>query len=323
MTQAPVPFPPPEVPLMLGGNVFGWTADRAASFAVLDCFAQGGGSLLDTADYYSEWVPGHAGGESETIMGQWLRASGRREQMVIATKVGLLPGEGGKGLRASRIVHAAEASLRRLQTDVIDIYFAHLDDPETPFEESLAAFQRLIEAGKVRAIGASNFTAARLDEALAVAEAQGLPAFRMIQPNYNLIVRDVYEGELAALAARRNLAVVPFYGLAGGYLTGKYRDPASLAGNARETWLRPFFDKGGPQILAVMDAIAAETGWTLADIALAWLRRRPGVLAPIASATSRSQMESLLAGVACELDADQTARLDGALSPAAAAAAPG
>ncbi|NWK99122.1 alcohol dehydrogenase [Sphingobium lactosutens] len=302
------------VPLMLGGNVFGWTADRATSFAVLDCFAAGGGTLIDTADYYAAWVPGNRGGESERMIGEWLKSSGRRDRMVIATKVGLLEGPAGNGLTAARIIEAAEDSLRRLQTDVIDIYFAHKDDAETPLEESLAAFDTLIRQGKVRAIGASNFTAERTREALELAEANGLPRFEMIEPNYNLVVRQVYEGALQQLALAEGLKAVPFYGLGGGYLTGKYRRMEDIAGSPRETWLRPYLEGEGPAVLAVMDEIAAETRRSLPDIALAWVREKPGVLAPIASATSVEQMEALLAGMEFRLTDEQIALLDKAVS---------
>ncbi|WP_372859819.1 aldo/keto reductase [Sphingobium lactosutens] len=299
---------------MLGGNVFGWTADRATSFAVLDCFAAGGGTLIDTADYYAAWVPGNRGGESERMIGEWLKSSGRRDRMVIATKVGLLEGPAGNGLTAARIIEAAEDSLRRLQTDVIDIYFAHKDDAETPLEESLAAFDTLIRQGKVRAIGASNFTAERTREALELAEANGLPRFEMIEPNYNLVVRQVYEGALQQLALAEGLKAVPFYGLGGGYLTGKYRRMEDIAGSPRETWLRPYLEGEGPAVLAVMDEIAAETRRSLPDIALAWVREKPGVLAPIASATSVEQMEALLAGMEFRLTDEQIALLDKAVS---------
>ena len=298
------------IPLMLGGNVFGWTADRAASFAVLDCFAAGGGALIDTADYYAAWVPGNGGGESERMIGEWLKTSGRRDQMIIATKVGLLEGPAGNGLKAGRIIEAAEDSLRRLQTDVIDIYFAHKDDPETPLEESLAAFDTLIRQGKVRAIGASNFTAERMRQALDVADANGLPRFQIIEPNYNLVVRQVYEGALQQLTLAEGLNAVPFYGLGGGYLTGKYRRAEDITGSPREIWLRPYLEGSGPSVLAVMDEIAMETGRSLPDIALAWVRGKPGVLAPIASATSVTQMEALLAGLEFRLTKEQEALLD-------------
>lgn len=301
------------IPLMLGGNVFGWTADRAASFAVLDCFAAGGGTLIDTADYYAAWVPGNSGGESERMIGEWLKASGRRDQMIIATKVGLLEGPAGNGLKAARIIEAAEDSLRRLQTDVIDIYFAHKDDVETPLEESLAAFDTLIRQGKVRAIGASNFTADRMRQALDLADANGLPRFQVIEPNYNLVVRQVYEGALQQLALAEGLSAVPFYGLGGGYLTGKYRSVEDIVGTAREIWLRPYLEGNGPAVLAVMDDIAAETGRSLPDIAMAWVRGKPGVLAPIASATSVAQMELLLAGLEFRLTDEEITRLDGAV----------
>lgn len=303
------------IPLMLGGNVFGWTADRRASFAVLDCFAEAGGALIDTADFYSKWVPGNEGGESETLLGNWMKTSRRRDQMVIATKVGMLDGEGGSGLQPERIIRAAEESLKRLQTDVIDIYFAHIDDPATPFEQSLGAFQRLIDDGKIRAIGASNFTAERMQQALDVAKSCGLPRFQYIEPKYNLVVRDVYEGALQKLALAEDIAVTPFYGLGGGYLTGKYRNLDAILGSPREFWLRPYLEGSGPQVLAIMDEIASETGAALSDIALAWVRRQPGVLAPIASATDQKQMEALVAGLDFTLDDDQALRLDLAIMP--------
>ncbi|HUD91085.1 aldo/keto reductase [Sphingobium sp.] len=300
----------PALSLMLGGNVFGWTADRAASFAVLDRFADAGGTLIDTADYYAAWVPGNKGGESERMIGEWLATSGRRNDMTIATKVGLLEGPAGNGLSAARIREAADASLRRLRTDVIDIYFAHIDDQATPLEETLAAFDALVRQGKVRMLAASNFTAKRLAEALYIADANGFHRFKMIQPKYNLAVRDSYEGPLEQLALAEKLAVVPFYGLGGGYLTGKYRDAADILGTPRETWLRPYVDENGPAILAAMDAIAADTGFSLPEIAMAWVRGKPGILAPIASATNAAQMDALIVGTNVKLTPEQRRLLD-------------
>ena len=298
------------LPLMLGGNVFGWTADRAASFAVLDRFADAGGTLIDTADYYAAWVPGNSGGESERMIGEWLAATGRRQEVTIATKVGLLAGPAGNGLSAARIIEAADESLNRLQTDVIDIYFAHVDDRDTPLEESLAAFDALVRQGKVRMLGASNFTAERLAEALRIADVNGFHRFQVIEPKYNLAIRNSYEGPLQQLALAEKLAVVPFYGLGGGYLTGKYRSAADIVGTPRETWLRPYVDGSGPAILEAMDAIAAETGLSLPDMAMAWLREKPGILAPIASATSAAQIDALIAGCNVHLTPEQRERLD-------------
>jgi len=300
------------IPLMLGGNVFGWTADRESSFAVLDGFVDGGGSLVDTADYYAAWAPGNVGGESERLIGDWLTLRGRRHELVIATKVGLLEGPSGKGLKPARIIEACDESLQRLRTDVIDIYFAHVDDGETPFEESLAAFDRLIAAGKVRAIGASNFTAARLAEALAVADANGLPRFQIVEPKYNLVMRQDYEGALQNLVVAEGLKAVPFYGLGGGFLTGKYRAREDIAGSPRETWLAPYFAANGTAILAAMDALSQESGLTLPEISMAWLRSKPGILAPIASATSTAQMNALLSGLHRQLRPSQIAMLDAA-----------
>jgi aryl-alcohol dehydrogenase-like predicted oxidoreductase len=295
-------------PIMLGGNVFGWTADARTSYAILDAFVAGGGNFIDTADVYSAFAPGNKGGESETILGDWLKQSGKRHDVVLATKVGSLPGEGGRGLKATRIAAAVEASLRRLQTDVIDVYFAHRDDPDTPLEETLAAFDVLVKAGKVRAIGASNYSAARLSAALAVSNRNGWARFTVLQPHYNLLYRDEYEGPLQELALAESIGVVPYYGLASGYLTGKYRTPGDLSGS-RSGAAKSHMEGGGPAMLAAMDAIAAETGAGLAAIALAWLRAQPGITAPIASATSTAQVAELIASTRLTLSADQIARL--------------
>jgi aryl-alcohol dehydrogenase-like predicted oxidoreductase len=295
-------------PIMLGGNVFGWTADGPTSNAILDAFVAGGGNFIDTADIYSAFAPGNSGGESETIIGEWLGRNGRRRDIVIATKVGLLDGEGGSGLGAARIAAAAEASLKRLQTDVIDVYFAHRDDPATPLEETLEAFDRLVRAGKVRAIGASNYSASRLAEALAISDRNGWARFTVLQPHYNLLTRDEYEGPLQSLALAETIGVVPYYGLASGYLTGKYRTPDDLSGS-RSGAVKQFMDGKGPALLAVMDAIAAETGASLAAIALAWLKAQPGVTAPIASASRPAQVADLIAAAELTLSDDQLARL--------------
>jgi aryl-alcohol dehydrogenase-like predicted oxidoreductase len=295
-------------PLVLGGNVFGWTADKATSFAVLDAFVAGGGTMIDTADVYSAWVPGHKGGESETVIGEWLKASGKRDKVQIATKVGMMPGEGGEKLAPARIAAAAEASLKRLGTDYIDLYFAHQDDDVVPQEDVLAAFGKLFEAGKIRALGASNFHARRLKSANDAAKAHGLPHYHVLQPEYNLVSRHKFEGELQDYCVEHNIGVVPFYGLANGFLTGKYRSPADFSKSAvRGPRMAAYFEGKGMPVLAALDAVAAETGATLAQIALAWLRSQPAITAPIASATSVAQLEELLGSMELELS---TAQLD-------------
>jgi aryl-alcohol dehydrogenase-like predicted oxidoreductase len=296
-------------PLVLGGNVFDWTADRAASFAVLDAFVAGGGTMIDTADVYSAWVDGHRGGESETTIGEWLRTSGKRDQVVIATKVGMLPDENGKGLDPRHIASACEASLRRLGTDRIDLYYAHQDDEGVPQEDVLAAFGKLIEAGKIRILGASNFTAARLKSAVDLAKQQGLPRYHVLQPEYNLVSRQKFEGELQDYCVTENIAALPYYGLAAGFLTGKYRSAADLGKSVRSNQARDLLDGVGTPVLAAMDEVAADTGAPLAQIALAWLIAQPGVCAPIASATSPDQLADLLGAMTLTLTDDQLARL--------------
>jgi aryl-alcohol dehydrogenase-like predicted oxidoreductase len=291
-------------PLVLGGNVFGWTADRAASFAVLDAFVDGGGTMIDTADVYSAWVPGHSGGESEQVIGDWLRHGGKRDRVLLATKVGMLPGDGGAKLAPARIAAACEASLRRLGTDRIDLYYAHQDDPDTPQEASMEAFARLVAAGKVRVLGASNFTADRLRSANAAT-----PRFDVLQPEYNLVSRTRFEGALQDLCVAEEIAVLPYYGLASGFLTGKYRTPADLGRSVRGGRMAALLQGPGAAVLAAMDAVAAETGATLAQIALAWLLAQPGVTAPIASATSVAQLRELLPAMDLALTPDQLARL--------------
>ena len=295
-------------PLVLGGNVFGWTADRAASFAVLDRFVEGGGTMIDTADVYSAWVDGHKGGESESMIGEWLKASGARDLVLIATKVGMMSG----GLRPDGVRAAAAASLDRLGIDTIDLYFAHKDDPDVPLDEMLGAFAELIDAGQVRAIGASNYTAERLAGALRVADAKGLPRFTAMQPELNLLDRDQYEGALQQLCVAENIGVVPYYSLASGYLSGKYRSTDDLSKSPRGYKAKSYMEGRGPAVLAVLDGIAAETGATLSQIALAWVAQQPGVTAPIASATTVTQLEELLGSMKLELSADQLAALSAA-----------
>ena len=294
-------------PLVLGGNVFGWTADREASFAVLDAFVAGGGTMIDTADVYSAWVDGHRGGESESVIGEWLQRSGKRDAVLIATKVGMLPVE-GQGLSPANIIAACEASLRRLGTDRIDLYYAHHDDEAVPQEAVLEAFGRLAEAGKIRVLGASNFTAARLKSANDLALPAGLPRYHVLQPEYNLISRHKFEGELQDYAVTENIGVLPYYGLASGFLTGKYRSPEDFGQSQRGGRMGEKLARHGA-MLDVMDQVAAETGATLAQIALAWLIAQPGVTAPIASATKVTQAEQLLGAMTLTLTKEQLDRL--------------
>ncbi|WP_294355507.1 aldo/keto reductase [uncultured Sphingomonas sp.] len=296
-------------PLVLGGNVFGWTADRDASFAVLDAFVDGGGTMIDTADVYSAWVPGHQGGESETTIGEWLRTSGKRDQVQIATKVGMLPGDGGEKLSPARIAAACEDSLKRLGTDYVDLYFAHRDDEDTPQDAVAEAFARLVEAGKVRVLGASNFHAARLKSAIEGARAAGLPHYQVLQPEYNLVSRTKFEGELQDYCVEFNVGVVPYYGLASGFLTGKYRSADDLKKSVRGGRMTELLEGKGQAMLAAMDGVAEETGATHAQIALAWLIAQPGVSAPIASATRVEQVHDLLPAMELRLSDDQLARL--------------
>jgi aryl-alcohol dehydrogenase-like predicted oxidoreductase len=293
--------------LVLGGNVFGWTADRDTSFALLDRFAEAGGTLVDTADAYSAWVSGHKGGESETMIGEWMRAAGKR--IGVATKVGMLPGKGGAKLAPARIAAACDESLKRLGVETIDLYYAHQDDEDVPQEDVLAAFQKLIDAGKVRHIAASNFSAARLKSALDIAARDGLPHYRALQPEYNLVSRHRFEGELQDLCVQHNIGVLPYYGLASGFLTGKYRSEADFGKSVRGGRMTELLKGKGAAVLATMDEVAAETGATLSQIALAWLAAQPGITAPIASATSVPQLDELIAGWNFELTRDQLDRL--------------
>jgi aryl-alcohol dehydrogenase-like predicted oxidoreductase len=297
-------------PLCLGGNVFGWTADEATSFRLLDAFLDAGLEFIDTADVYSAWAPGHSGGESETILGRWMKARGNRGRVILATKVGSPMGEGKKGLSAAYIREAVEASLRRLQTDVIDLYQSHRDDPETPPEETLGAYARLIEEGKVRAIGASNFTAERLTLSLETSARLGLPRYESLQPQYNLYDRSEFEADLAPLCLREQIGVIPYFGLAAGFLTGKYRSEADLAGKARGQRVSAYMNERGTRILAALDEVAARRGTNPAQVALAWLMQRPGLTAPIASATSLDQMADLVAATRLVLTEEDVRVLD-------------
>jgi aryl-alcohol dehydrogenase-like predicted oxidoreductase len=300
-------------PLAFGGNVFGWTVDEAMSFRLLDAWLDAGFNFVDTADVYSAWAPGHVGGESETIIGKWLRQSGKRERIVLATKVGKPMGEGKKGLRAAYIKEAVDASLKRLQTDHIDLYQSHDDDTGTPLEESLGAFADLIRAGKVRAIGASNYTAPRLAEALDVSERAGLPRYESLQPLYNLYDRKVYEEALEPLCLERGVGVINFYALAAGFLTGKYRtaDDASKSKRGASTTGK-YLNPRGLRILAALDAAAQAHGATPGQVAIAWQIARPSITAPIASATSLEQLDELRKAATLKLDAQTIAGLDAA-----------
>ena len=302
-------------PLCLGGNVFGWTLDEGASFRILDEFVAAGFDFIDTADVYSTWVPGHVGGESETIIGRWLQQRGNRSKVVLATKVGWLMPPDRKGLSKANIARAVEDSLRRLQTDYIDLYQAHVDDADTALEGTLDAFGDLIRQGKVRAIGASNYSAARLSQALDLADTKGLPRYESLQPLYNLYDRAVFEDELAPLCVKREVGAISYFSLASGFLTGKYRSQQDLAGRARGAGVGKYLNPRGTAILAALDEIAAAHASTPASVALAWLMARPAVTAPIVSATSSEQLKALIRATSLKLDAAQMQRLEQASSP--------
>ena len=302
-------------PMMLGGNVFGWTADERISFDLLDRFVDAGLNAVDTADIYSTWGKGHQGGESETIIGKWFKTSGKREKVMLATKVGMAMGDGRKGLRAKWITEEVEHSLKRLQTDHIDLYFAHEDDLEVPLDETLGAFAKLVQAGKVRAIGASNYEAPRLTEALGVSEAKGLPRYEVLQPHYNLYDRMAYEVALEDVAVEHGLGVVTYFSLAKGFLTGKYRTEADLSKSPRGSGMGANLEARGQRILAALDEVAGETKSNPAQVALAWLIARPSVTAPIASATSLEQLDDLIGATHLQLDDEALQRLDHASTP--------
>ncbi|WP_372400239.1 aldo/keto reductase [Azospirillum sp. HJ39] len=298
-------------PLCFGGNVFGWTADEATSFRLLDAFVDAGFNFIDTADVYSAWAPGNKGGESETIIGNWMKSRGNRDRIVLATKVGSEMGPGKKGLPPAWIRTAVEDSLMRLQTDRIDLYQSHWDDPATPFEDTLGAYKELIDQGKVRAVGASNLTAARLREALEVSARTGLPRYETLQPEYNLHDRKGYEAELEGLCRENGLGVISYYSLASGFLTGKYRSTADAGKSARgQGAVSKYLNDRGRGILAALDEVAARHGATPAQVALAWLIARPGLTAPIVSASRLEQMGDLIAAASLRLDAGDIEGLD-------------
>lgn len=309
-------------PLAFGCNVFGWTVDAPTAFRLLDAVVEAGCNLIDTANIYSLWVPGNEGGESETIIGQWLaRNPSKRASTLIATKVGWDMGPGGKGLRADYILQACEASLKRLQTDHIDLYYSHTDDPSVPQEETLGAYQQLIEAGKVRVIGASNYSAERLAEALEISARHNLPRYEALQPPYNLYDRAEFEAELQPLCLREQISAIPYYGLAKGFLSGKYRSEADLGKSARGGSVGAYLNPRGFRILAALDDVAAKHNVRPASIALAWMMAQPAVTAPIASATSLEQLEDLLAATRLELSASELDTLTNASAEEAGATA--
>lgn len=297
-------------PLVFGGNVFGWTADEKTSFDLLDRFVDAGLNAIDTADVYSRWVEGNSGGESETIIGKWMKQRGNRDRIVLITKVGSDMGQGKVDLSAAHIEKAVEDSLRRLQTDAIDLYLSHWPDPTVPHEETLGAYQKLIAAGKVRFIGASNLDAGQLRAALDVARLRDLPRYEVLQPAYNLYDRDEFDGPLGDLCRNEQLGVISYYGLAKGFLSGKYRSKADLGKSQRGEGVQEYLNPRGMRILGALDAVSARRQATQAEVALAWVMARPGITAPIASATRLDQVESLIKAVSLELDAEDMAELD-------------
>ncbi|MDP1598183.1 aldo/keto reductase [Phenylobacterium sp.] len=301
-------------PLVLGGNVFGWTADEKTSFAILDAFVDGGFNAIDTADVYAAWTPAGAGA-SETVLGAWFKQSGKRDKVVLATKLGMEMGEGKKGLSAAYMVEAVEASLKRLQTDRIDLYQSHRDDPDTPLEETAEAFDRLVKAGKVRVIGSSNFSAERLKEALDVSERGGYARYNSEQPLYNLYARGGFEGALQQTCIDNEVGVIPFSSLASGFLTGKYRTEADLSKSPRGRGVKRMMDERGMRILAALDQVSAGKSASQAQVALAWVMAQPGLTGPIASATSLEQLDELMGSARMKLTAEDLALLDKASAP--------
>lgn len=297
-------------PLAFGGNVFGWTTDEKTSFDLLDAFVAAGFNFIDSADVYSRWHEGNQGGESETILGKWLKARGNRDKVIIATKLGIEMGPGKKGLSRAYMVRAVEDSLRRLQTDYIDLYQSHRDDPDTPIEETLAAYGELIKQGKVREIGASAFSAARLGEALRLSSSDGLPRYQSLQPLYNLVERKEFEGDIEALCLREEVGVIPYYSLASGFLTGKYRAAADAAGRARGSRVAKYLNDAGFRVLAALDDVAKRCNATPAQVALAWMMARPSITAPIASATNLDQLREILKAPDVKLDRAAIEQID-------------
>src|ERR1700733_4040857 len=297
-------------PICLGGNVFGWTADEPASFRILDEFVGAGFNFVDTADVYSRWVPGHKGGESETVLGNWFKRSGNRKKVILATTAGIEIAPGKKGLSKAYLLSEVEESLQRLQTDYIDLYQSHIDDATVPLEETLGAYDQLIEQGKVRAIGASNYSAERLAEALKVSKQHGLPRYECLQPHYNLYERAGYEKELEPVCLREGIGVIPYFALASGFLTGKYRPENDLAKGPRGQMVKKYLDARGFRILAALDEVAGKLHSTPGKVAIAWLIARPSITAPIASATSVEQLKDLVDAANLQLDADSIKTLN-------------
>jgi aryl-alcohol dehydrogenase-like predicted oxidoreductase len=300
------------IPLVFGGNVFGWTLDRDKSFAVLDSFYELGGRMIDSAEGYSSWIPGNKGGESETIIGEWMELRRVRSDMLVTTKTGMNGPAGA--LQPDKVAAALTGSLERLRTDYVDLYYAHRDDLTTPLDEVVSAYDEALQSGRARELGASNYGAERLAEVVATAERMGNAHFTVLQPKYNLIWRHEFEGALQDLCLAKGIAVTPYYGLASGFLSGKFRKAEDWAGTSRAFALAEFAQNGGWNMLAVMDEIAAQTGATLAQIALGWLVRQPTIAAPLASATSTAQLTDLVKGVTLHLDDSQLARLTAALN---------
>jgi len=297
-------------PITFGGNVLGWTADQATSFKLLDAFVDAGFNFIDSADVYSRWHPGNSGGESETILGKWMKARGTRRNVIVATKFGNEMGPGKKGLSRKYMMQAVEDSLRRLQTDYIDLYQSHRDDPETPIEETLAAYGELIKQGKVREIGASNFTADRLAAALKISAEKGLPRYQSLQPHYSLVEREEFEGPLEALCLKEKIGVIGYYSLASGFLTGKYRSKSDMAGRARGGRVEKYLNEYGNRVLKALDDVAKRYDARPGQVAMAWLIARPSVTAPIASATNLDQLSELVKSAEIKLDAAAIQQID-------------
>lgn len=298
-------------PLIFGGNVFGWTVKEAKTASqLLDHFVDAGFNMVDSADVYSNWIPGNHGGESETIIGKWLKESGKRDQVLIATKSGLDMGKGGKGLSKKHILKSAEDALSRLQTDYIDLYQSHTEDKETPLEETLEAYAELMKAGKVRVIGASNFQPTTLQSALKISQQKKLPRYESLQPEYNLYVRNKFEGELEIVCRENHVSVIPYFSLASGFLTGKYRSEKDLENRSRGSRVQKYLNARGLRILAALDEVSKHNNATPAQVSLAWLLAKPTIAAPIASATSVKQLDELLGGAQLKLNADAIQKLD-------------
>ncbi|MER8760757.1 MULTISPECIES: aldo/keto reductase [unclassified Mesorhizobium] len=297
-------------PLVLGGNVFGWTADEKTSFDLLDRFVDAGLNAIDTADSYSRWIAGHQGGESETIIGKWMKSRGNRDKVVVITKVGSDMGQGKRDLSAAYIENAIDASLKRLQVDSVDLYLSHWPDPATPYEETLGAYQKLLDKGKIRYTGASNLDAAQLRAALDVASLRGLPRYEVLQPEYNLYDRSSFDGPLRDLCAAEDIGVITYFSLAKGFLSGKYRSEADLGKSPRGSGVKGYLNARGMRILSALDAVSARHSAKPAEVALAWVMARPGVTAPIASATTLDQLDSLVRAASLQLSPDDIVELD-------------